>query len=206
MLPRRGAAFACLHAALVLDGGAPPLAPGRWAACRQAGFRDVELSPELQNLLASPLLPRGWWNQQLLLALKQVGGAGPWLCWAAGVSACPTAPDGIPSQHAGPRSACSPGAAVGQRAADLSPAGHHQRPAAAGGPQIHAHIPRWGLGGSGKGACRQRQPFRIAWLPLFIQPAPLPAAADEDMLIGRAQGNGGVFVFTRDAEAQEAAH
>ena len=40
--------------------------------CSEAGFQEVRLSPGLQNLLASPILPRGWWNQQLLLALKQV--------------------------------------------------------------------------------------------------------------------------------------
>lgn len=39
---------------------------------REAGVQDVALSPALQNLLASPILPRGWWNQQLLLAIKQV--------------------------------------------------------------------------------------------------------------------------------------
>lgn len=32
----------------------------------------MTLSPALQNLLASPILPRGWWNQQLLLAIQQV--------------------------------------------------------------------------------------------------------------------------------------
>lgn len=46
-----------------------PLPP----TCSEAGFQEVRLSPGLQNLLASPILPRGWWNQQLLLALKQVG-------------------------------------------------------------------------------------------------------------------------------------
>lgn len=30
---------------------------------------------------------------------------------------------------------------------------------------------------------------------------PIPAA-DDDMLIGRAQGNGGVFVFTRASDAE----
>lgn len=34
-------------------------------------MRGATPSPALQNLLASPLLPRGWWNQQALLALKQ---------------------------------------------------------------------------------------------------------------------------------------
>lgn len=33
-------------------------------------------------------------------------------------------------------------------------------------------------------------------------PAPRHLSADEDMLIGRAQGGGGVFVFTRDDEAE----
>lgn len=37
---------------------------------------DVRLSPELQNLVASPLLPRGWWNLQLLMALRDVSGLG----------------------------------------------------------------------------------------------------------------------------------
>ncbi|EFN51118.1 hypothetical protein CHLNCDRAFT_141300 [Chlorella variabilis] len=98
---------------------------------RQAGFRDVELSPELQNLLASPLLPRGWWNQQLLLALKQLSGSVP-----------------LTSRLPGTTS-------------------------------------------------DQQRPVGLNYMLTYL---------DEDMLIGRAQGNGGVFVFTRDAEAQEAAH
>jgi hypothetical protein len=54
-----------------------------WLACREAGFGDVVLGPGLQNLLASPILPRGWWNQQLLLAIQEVGG-----CEHAGDGGC----------------------------------------------------------------------------------------------------------------------
>jgi hypothetical protein len=53
-------------------------------ACREAGFGDVVLGPGLQNLLASPILPRGWWNQQLLLRIQEVGG---WVSGWVGVSA-----------------------------------------------------------------------------------------------------------------------
>lgn len=40
-------------------------------ARREAGFRDVVIGPSLQNLLASPILPRGWWNLELLQGIKQ---------------------------------------------------------------------------------------------------------------------------------------
>ncbi|PRW33218.1 putative plastid-lipid-associated chloroplastic isoform X2 [Chlorella sorokiniana] len=92
---------------------------------REAGFQEVRLSPGLQNLLASPILPRGWWNQQLLLALKQLSVRVPLVSRLPGT------------------------------------------------------------------ASNQQRPRGINYMLTFL---------DEDMLIGRAQGNGGSFIFTRDTE------
>ncbi|KAL4439780.1 hypothetical protein ABPG75_002781 [Micractinium tetrahymenae] len=97
---------------------------------REAGFQDVTLSPALQNLLASPILPRGWWNQQLLLAIKQLSLRVPLTTRVPGASSSQQAPVGL--------------------------------------NYMLTHL-------------------------------------DEDMLIGRAQGNGGVFIFTREFEEEAAA-
>jgi hypothetical protein len=44
-------------------------------------------------------------------------------------------------------------------------------------------------------ASEQRQPVGLNYMLTYL---------DDDMLIGRAQGNGGVFVFTRAAEGERA--
>ncbi|PSC69282.1 Amino acid permease 2 isoform A [Micractinium conductrix] len=93
-------------------------------AFREAGVQDVVLSPGLQNLLASPILPRGWWNQQLLLAIKQLSLRVPL------TTRLPTA------------------------------------------------------------ASSQALPAGLNYMLTHL---------DDDMLIGRAQGNGGTFIFTREA-------
>ena len=41
-------------------------------AFKSARAGGVALSPALQNLVASPLLPRGWWNLQALMWLRDV--------------------------------------------------------------------------------------------------------------------------------------
>ena len=72
LLQQHARAYSCTHLqqhARIFSGPPPCLLP---APRSEAGFQEVRLSPGLQNLLASPILPRGWWNQQLLLALKQV--------------------------------------------------------------------------------------------------------------------------------------
>lgn len=94
---------------------------------REAGFQDVSLSPALQNLLASPILPRGWWNQQLLLAIKQLSLRVPLTTRVPGASS------------------------------------------------------------------DQQRPVGLNYMLTHL---------DEDMLIGRAQGNGGVFIFTREVEEE----
>lgn len=37
---------------------------------KAAGLEEIQLSPELQNLVAPAALPRGFWNQRLLMALQ----------------------------------------------------------------------------------------------------------------------------------------
>ncbi|KAL4419383.1 hypothetical protein ABPG77_002910 [Micractinium sp. CCAP 211/92] len=96
---------------------------------REAGFQDVTLSPALQNLLASPILPRGWWNQQLLLAIQQLSLRVPLTTRVPGSSS------------------------------------------------------------------DQQRPVGLNYMLTHL---------DEDMLIGRAQGNGGVFIFTREVEEDTA--
>jgi hypothetical protein len=38
----------------------------------EAQLGSVAISPELEALIAPAILPRGFWNQQLLLAIKEV--------------------------------------------------------------------------------------------------------------------------------------
>lgn len=40
----------------------------------EAEVSSVRISPALEALLAPAILPRGFWNQQLLLAIKEVTG------------------------------------------------------------------------------------------------------------------------------------
>lgn len=93
---------------------------------QSAGIESIQLGPGAQNLLAPALLPRGFWNQQVLMALE-----------SASINIPLTTPSGL----------------LGQNASSSS--------------------------GRGVGS------YMLTYL-------------DDDMLIGRAQGSGGTFIFVRE--------